>query len=230
MTQENGAHMNGRAFAAWNEAMVERYDIERYYAGSHGIVRWVEERRLRALIALAGAAPGARVLEVGCGAGHVLERFGETARVGVDLSPTMLGRSRRRLGEDAALAQATADKLPFADGAFDVVVCTEVLEHVPDPVAVVAELARVVRAEGRVVVSIPNEASIDRVKRVLRRLLPFRRVLHTLASEGNEWHIHRLDLTALRQLVQGVATIERLRAVPSPLVPLRYVASLRARP
>jgi ubiquinone/menaquinone biosynthesis C-methylase UbiE len=219
-----------REFAAWNETMVERYDIERYYERSHRVVRWVEARRLRALVALADVAPGARVLEVGCGAGHVLERFGGTTRVGVDLSATMLGRTRRRLGGAAELVQASADDLPFADGAFDVVLCTEVLEHVPDPAAVIAELTRVAGPDGRVIVSIPNEANIDRAKRALRRLLPFRGVLNTLASEGNEWHIHRLDMKALRQMVRGVATIERLRPVPSALAPLRYVASLRARP
>jgi ubiquinone/menaquinone biosynthesis C-methylase UbiE len=208
--------------------MVERYDIERYYERSHAVVRWVEDRRLQALVALAAAAPGARVLEVGCGAGHVLERFAGTERVGVDLSRTMLARTRRRLDAGTGLINASADRLPFADGSFDVVLCTEVLEHVPDPARVVAELTRVAGPEGRVIVSIPNEANIDRAKRLLRRLLPFRSVLRTLASEGNEWHIHHLDLKALRRMVRGVATIERLRAVPNALLPLRYVASLRA--
>ncbi|MGH7504549.1 MAG: class I SAM-dependent methyltransferase [Longimicrobiales bacterium] len=217
-----------REFAAWNETMVERYDIERYYERSHALVRWVERRRLQALVDLAHASPDARVLEVGCGAGHVLERFADHERVGVDLSSTMLARTRRRLRGRAGLINATAAALPFADGAFDIVLCTEVLEHVPDPARVVTELVRVAGPAGRVIVSIPNEANIDRAKKVLRRLLPFRGVLRTLASEGNEWHIHRLDLTALRRMVRGVARIEGLRAVPNALLPLRYVASLRA--
>lgn len=215
-------------FAAWNETMVERYDIETYYERSHGLVRWVERRRLGALVALAAAAPGTRVLEVGCGAGHVLERFAGVTRVGIDLSPTMLARSRRRLGPDVPLMRASADRLPFDDGSFDVVLCTEVLEHVQDPAAVVAELTRVAGPDGRVIVSIPNEANIDRAKRLIRRLTPFRGVLRNIASEGNEWHLHHLDRNALRRMVRGIATIDRVRAVPNALIPLRFVASLRA--
>jgi len=221
---------DGRTFAEWNEAMVERYDIERYYERSHAVVRWVEERRLRALVELAGAGAGARVLEVGCGAGHVLERFGGARLVGVDLSPMMLARTRRRLDGQVELIQASADRLPFEDAEFDVVLCTEVLEHVLDPAAVVAELMRVATPDGRVIVSIPNEANIDRAKRLLRRLLPARTVLRTLASEGNEWHLHRFDLTSLRRMLRGLATIDRMRAVPGRWMPLRYVASLRASP
>jgi ubiquinone/menaquinone biosynthesis C-methylase UbiE len=107
---------------SWNEAMVERYDIERYYERSHPLVRRLERQRLDVLVAMAAAKPGDRVLEVGCGAGHVLERFEGVMRTGIDLSAGMLTRIRRRLGDAVTLARGSGDALPFADGAFDVVV------------------------------------------------------------------------------------------------------------
>jgi len=216
---------------AWNDAMVARYDIDAYYADAHPLVRWVEARRLRALDALAAAAPGERLLEVGCGGGHVLMRYPDQERWGIDLSSVMLERSARRV-PGARLARASADRLPFASGSFDVVLCTEVLEHVPDPGAVVAELMRVAAPGARVVVSIPNEGLIDRTKRVLSRLWLLRGPLRRLAGEGNEWHLHAFDLRLLRQVCAGHARVARVRSVPFRMAPVRYVARLRppARP
>lgn len=215
---------------SWNEAMVETYDIERYYERSHPLIRRLERQRLTALVELAAPEPGESVLEVGCGAGHVLERFNGNPRTGIDLSAGMLERIRRRLGEDITLARGSGDALPFADGAFDIVICTEVLEHVPDPAAVVRELVRVAGPDGRVIVSIPNEVNIDRAKRALRRLPVVRQLLRTLAAENNEWHLHHFDLRMLQSIVQGTASIERLRAIPGRALPLRYAARLRAGP
>jgi cyclopropane fatty-acyl-phospholipid synthase-like methyltransferase len=81
-------------FTDWNEEMVQRYDIERYYERSHPLVRWIEQRRLAVLSDFAAARPNSRVLEVGCGAGHVLQRFAGARRTGVDLSTTMLARAQ----------------------------------------------------------------------------------------------------------------------------------------
>jgi 2-polyprenyl-3-methyl-5-hydroxy-6-metoxy-1,4-benzoquinol methylase len=216
--------------AAWNEEMVARYDIERYYERAHPVVRWLERRRLDVLMRLARPRPGERVLEVGCGAGHVLERFDGCERAGIDLSASMLQRTRRRLGTSVRLARASADRLPFGDATFDVVVCTEVLEHTVDPGAVLAELVRVAGPGGRVVVSIPNERQIDRAKRVLRRTPLLRTWLRTLAAEGNEWHLHKFDLHLLQRLAAGSATLKRKVGIPNRLVPLRWVALLGAGP
>lgn len=207
--------------------MVERYDIEAYYRDAHPLVRWIESRRLAALHELAAVEHGERLLEVGCGAGHVLERFSRGRATGIDLSPAMLGRARDRLEEGTGLARAAAEALPFPADSFDVVLCTEVLEHTRDPRAVMEELVRVAGPGGRVVVSVPHETTIDRAKRIVGRIPVLRGMLRTLAAEENEWHLHRLDRKRLLALAEGLAEVERLRAIPFPVVAVRYVALLR---
>lgn len=214
-------------FARWNEEMVNRYDIDRYYQGSHWIVRRIERGRIAAVEKLAAAQPGDRVLEVGCGGGHVLARFGQARRTGIDLSPAMLARTRRRHADAVPLIQGIAEVLPVRSGSQDVVLCTEVLEHTREPAQVIAELMRVVRPQGRVVVSIPNEGNIDRAKRMLRATPVLRSVLRTLAQEANEWHLHTFDLRMLRGICAGRAFIEAVVSVPLPGVAVRYVALLR---
>jgi ubiquinone/menaquinone biosynthesis C-methylase UbiE len=215
-----------RDLATWNDEMVRRYDIDQYYTGADPVVRWIERLRLEALVELARPRATDRLLEVGCGAGHVLERFAPSSRIGLDLSLEMLRRCRRRVGADVPLVRGSAERLPFADDSFDVVICTEVLEHTLDPEKVVRELMRVGKPAARVVVSIPNERNIDRVKRTFRRIPVMRRLLRTLAGEENEWHLHHFDVAYLRRTIGNSATIAVLRAIPNRLAPVRYAALL----
>ena len=103
-----------------------------------------------AVEALAGAA---RVLEVGTGEGQVARAAaaaGAHAVVGIDLSTNQIVEAQRR-GDGPRYAQATADALPFADGAFDAVVACLVFEHIDTVDEAVAEVARVLRPGGRFV-------------------------------------------------------------------------------
>ena len=224
----DGAQRDARSFAEWNEAMVLRYDIDRYYQDAHPIVRWIEERRLRALHRLAAPRAGERLLEVGVGGGHVLQRFAETRRIGIDLSATMLERARRRLGPDVPLARADAEELPFASASFDIVLCTEVLEHTRFPGRVLQELVRLCAPNGRIIVSIPNEVIIDRIKRELRRVPGLRRWLKVLAEEANEWHVHRFDLKAFKRVAADTIDLVAVRGVPVNWLPVRYAVLGRA--
>ncbi len=97
---------------------------------------------------------GARVLEVGVGTGKNLSYHPDDARsVVIDLSPHMLWRAAsraRRLGGEVDLVLADAQHLPFRDDAFDSAADTFVFCSVPDPIAGLEEVRRVVRDEGQV--------------------------------------------------------------------------------
>ena len=139
-------------------------------------------RRRRALVHEALAAqPGEAVLDVGCGPGfyvaEILGRIGESGRVtGVDTSAPMLAMAARRAGEaeNVTLEEAPATDLPFEDASFDAAVSVQVLEYVDDVERAIAELRRVLRPGGRVVlwdVDWPtvsmHSADAERMQRVL---------------------------------------------------------------
>lgn len=123
-------------------------DYDRRWAG------YVDASTRHALHGLA-AAPGERLLDLGCGTGVLLERAlrehpGAWA-CGADLSAEMLGVARARLGGRAALVCSDAQVLPFRDGAFAAVASSSALHYWPDPLRALREVARVVRPGGRVV-------------------------------------------------------------------------------
>jgi SAM-dependent methyltransferase len=104
-----------------------------------------------AIAAVAEAAPE-RVVDVGCGTGDVTERLAREAEarvVALDLSPRMAALAAAR-----GLPALTGDieRLPFPDGSFDAVLANRVLYHLPDLDAGLAELARILRPGGRLVV------------------------------------------------------------------------------
>lgn len=96
-------------------------------------------------------------LDAGCGDGRylaALEPELPARRAGTDISERILETARARV--EADFRQANLESLPFEDGAFDVVLCSQVIEHVPNAEAAAAELARVLRLGGTLVISTDN--------------------------------------------------------------------------
>jgi SAM-dependent methyltransferase len=116
---------------------------------------WADERR--ALGAVLDPVAGRTVLDAGCGDGRWSLALGDQGAqvVGVDGDAVMLQAARRRCGRGRGrpiLVRADVAALPFANGAFDLVTAVTVLCVAARPLAVVRELARVVRVGGQVVV------------------------------------------------------------------------------
>jgi SAM-dependent methyltransferase len=103
--------------------------------------------------------PGMRVLDVACGAGFGLQMLlgAGACAVGVDLQAAALAEARRAAPR-ARLVRADGLRLPLPDRAIELIVSFETIEHVPDAAALVAELRRVIRPGGCLVVSTPNRA------------------------------------------------------------------------
>jgi SAM-dependent methyltransferase len=106
--------------------------------------------------------PGQRVLDLGCGEGrhvHALALMAGVAVVGLDADGPSLAKAVAgldSLGADGAFIRGDAYRLPFDDGAFDAVLCCEVLEHLADVDGALGEIVRVLKPGGRLAVSVPR--------------------------------------------------------------------------
>lgn len=127
-------------------------DRPRFY---RAMARWMEARA------------GDRVLEAGCGGGHLLAELPDCECHGLDISDVALAEARRHAPE-AHLVLGAAEALPYPDGHFDHVACLGNLEHFLDPGRGARELARVCRPDGRVWVLLPNSYYSGDLWRVIR--------------------------------------------------------------
>jgi len=113
--------------------------------------------------------PGDRILDIGCGPGrHACEafRFRDVIVVGADLSYQDVLEAKEKflyheyLGEHGGgvwgISVADITRLPFQDSCFDLVICSEVMEHIPDENSAVHELVRVLKPGKNLVVSVPR--------------------------------------------------------------------------
>lgn len=146
---------------AYYDEFSTRYERRRH----EGYHRMLD--RLEVALALRYAR-GGDVLEAGCGTGLILKELRSEARraVGVDLSAGMLSHAARR-GLD--VVQASVTELPFGDAEFDVVCSFKVLAHVEQIARAVAELSRVTRPGGHLVLEFYNPWSL---RGLVKRLKP----------------------------------------------------------
>jgi len=120
------------------------------------------DRRFRSLarnVARCLPVSEGRCLDAGCGEGLVSFAIGSDrpgiTLYGADISATRLARAASRVPASRLVAGDLL-RLPWRTGSFDAVVCCEVLEHLPDPGAVVEELFRVMKEDGTLLVTVPD--------------------------------------------------------------------------
>ena len=133
------------------------YEVEGthwWFAGRRRIIAAFVEEICRKLEneGLQGGRP--RILDVGCGTGANLELLGQYGEAeGVDVSTDALQFCRARGLEN--VRQGEAEKLPYEDGAFDLVTALDVVEHLDDDVAGLREMRRVLKPNGRALLFVP---------------------------------------------------------------------------
>ncbi|MFI6907106.1 class I SAM-dependent methyltransferase [Nonomuraea sp. NPDC050394] len=139
-----------------------------------------------AMLELAGDVSGRRILDAGCGSGPLLSALRDRGAIvtGVDVSAGMLELARRRLGADADLRVADlAGPLAFPDDAFDDVIASLVLHYLQDWGPTLAELRRVLKPGGRLLVSVDHPFAIT----LMRRLAGDKTNYFEIRNRTEEW-------------------------------------------
>jgi SAM-dependent methyltransferase len=170
--------------------------VRRLMAGFHGT-----------LDELWGQAAPQSILDVGCGEGVVTvewaERLGDRRIVGIDLDdPKLRAEWERRTRTNLEFRVEEATSLSFADDEFDMATAIEVLEHVPEPEATVAEMARVARRW--LLVSVPREP--------LWRGLNMARGAYWSSAGNTPGHLNHWSKRSFTELLGRYGTVEQARS------------------
>jgi SAM-dependent methyltransferase len=189
---------------------------ERCYEPAPDGQKWAGWRELGAvtkaahiagLLEEAGITTVQSIAEVGCGDGAVLAALGRRGlgrtRIGWDISSTAVGLAggRPEVGEARVF---DGEHIPAGDRAYDLVIATHVLEHVPSPEPMVSELGRVARQA--LVIEVPLERNVSARRRAAR------------AASDAAGHLQRFDREQVRRMVAGAGwRVEAELLDPLPL-------------
>ena len=148
--------------------------------------------------------------------------------VGLDISRVALNHAKKFLQDrkEIEFVLGDAQSLRFEDNLFDVAICSEMLEHVPNPRAAMKELHRILRQDGNLVVSIPDESRIQQIMRIIK-FLKVDRFLHAARKhETYEWHLHKADMTFLKSISSEDFSIDVVKRIPL-IIGYRYVVNMK---
>ena len=162
---EPGLEEGSLAWAEWVKDYyrdVETYDwvdVADHLRGPEAFFHRNRARVIRGLVRRHGAPP---YLDAGCGTGLNLRDL-PAGSTGLDINPRNLALLRQRL-PTMNVVEGDLEAMPFPDGAFGTIVCTEVLEHVPDPSTALAEIRRVLRPGGMLIGSVPARSLVWKLR------------------------------------------------------------------
>jgi SAM-dependent methyltransferase len=149
---------------------------------------------------------GKRILDFGTGTGYGAAQMAPSAAsvVGVDVAQDAVDYARRRYAADnlefRRIAPVEEQPLPFPDNSFDVVTSFQVIEHVPDPTAYLAEARRVLKPDGTLLCVTPDRRT---------RLLPGQR-------PWNVWHLHEFLPAELTGIIAGQFKVVETLGMSAP--------------
>lgn len=198
----------------WNRELNRFQSMEIKEQHNNPLIRWQERHRRQGFLRMVDAKPGEVVADIGCESGYMASSLVERGCqvICVDIDPALLKLAQQRVGLDKAkylVSDIRSIHLP--DASVDVVIASEILEHVPDPEIGLRELIRITRPNGRIFLSFPNEPLVLAIKKILRtlRLTSLLDRLSENIAIGHVQVFRRQDVQHLCQSADGVI-VERV--------------------
>lgn len=138
---------------------IEDYDwveVTDNYRGLESFFHKLREWQVKGLIKRYGR--GSKYLDAGCGTGLILRHLPEGS-IGIDINPRNIKKAKEH-APYAKIMEEDIEHLPFEDNSFSTIICTEVIEHQPNPTPTIKELYRVLKKGGVFIGSVPSDSPI----------------------------------------------------------------------
>lgn len=197
--------------AKWNDAMYVAHPTPY----QNPVAGMIERRRIYWFKKLCDIKMKDALIEIGCEQGMLLDALPDCKKkVGFDISVVALKDAKRRLGDRATFIQGDAEKkIKLPDKSFDVLVCSQTLEHVAHPEAIMENMKRLAKKNARIVISVPNEIFMLRVKTFLKNIGVINWLFPGIETKTSEWHLQVFTHEMVKELVaKDFEIVEHRRA------------------
>lgn len=222
----NSFYRNPQNFS-WTLENFERY------------VEWASIRKVERIKAWVARLAPADMLDVGCGSGILLNELKPVVPsiTGCDLSDVLLQRVRKEKKIEQLVA-ADLKSLPFASNSFQSLLCSEVLEHLPNPKRAIQEIARVLKPGGKALITTPHlhcydglEGKTQCISRAIAWTNRVRRLLHRppIYPYGYNTHLVKLSPSQWQNLFSPPFSLMAMEPIfifpyfPAGIPPLKKI-------
>jgi len=142
------------------------------YNSKNQIVKYVQNDRLNSIVRTIPCGNGLKILDAGCGEGHLIEKVysksNKNIYYGIDITEVALESAKKRCPY-ADIQKMDITNITKENGFFDIIICSDVLEHVLRYKKAIRELKRVLKKDGKLIITSPNERNWTICRIILRR-------------------------------------------------------------
>lgn len=167
-------HISFEEFYKINEHVARTSPMRTHYESKNLFERWLWEQKKIFLRSTYFNIKKSSLIDLGCGDGRLIDCIDKSTKyTGIDISPTQISAAKKYIQsikrKNAIVVIGDVLNLPYKDNTFDYALACDVVEHVLDPLKLFEEVRRVVKKEGYIIFSIPNERLWQASRAVLFR-------------------------------------------------------------
>lgn len=170
-------NITSKEFFKINELVAKTSPMRSHYNSTNLVERWLWSQKKRVIKSILNRLKIKTIIDLGCGDGGLIETINHKVRyTGIDISPTQVASAKdfvRKNGrKNTKIYKGDVTKLDFSDNSFDVALVCDIVEHILSPEKLFSEVKRVVKRDGYIIFSIPNELLLQIIRILLLRFPP----------------------------------------------------------